>query len=199
MNKGNVTKRRISVVAWQLFREKGYENTTVDDIIQASGTSKGSFYHYYTGKDALLSTLSDVFDHHYEEILKTLDPEMDSYEKLVYLTINAHEMIGEEIPIDLLSFLYASQVTKGDKHLLNQNRLYYRMINELVDEGQRRGQIRSDMPYYEVSRLYTMCERAIIYDYCISEAEYSLGEFTKKMMPLLFGCVKAKGGEKDAG
>ena len=40
--------------AWRLFDEKGYENTTIDEIILQSGTSKGSFYHYYSGKDELL-------------------------------------------------------------------------------------------------------------------------------------------------
>ena len=192
MNKGNITKQKIAVVAWQLFHENGYENTTVDDIIQKSGTSKGSFYHYYSGKDELLSTLSDIFDAKYEELLKEMDPEMNSFDKLIHLTVKTHEMIGQEIPIDLLSYLYASQVTtKGDKHLLNQNRLYYRLINEIVDEGQRRGQIRSDMPYYEVAQLYIQCERAIVYDYCINEGRYNLGEYTKRVMPMIFGCVKA--------
>ena len=36
-------KSRIVSAAWQLFHEKGYSGTTVDDIIELSGTSKGSF------------------------------------------------------------------------------------------------------------------------------------------------------------
>ena len=35
-------KSRIVSAAWQLFYEKGYNGTTVDDIIELSGTSKGS-------------------------------------------------------------------------------------------------------------------------------------------------------------
>ena len=40
-NKG--VKNRIVAAAWQLFHERGYNGTTVDDIIALSGTSKGSF------------------------------------------------------------------------------------------------------------------------------------------------------------
>ena len=193
MTKGNTTKARIAQVAWRLFHEKGYENTTIDDIILESGTSKGSFYHYYSGKDALLVSLSDVFDANYKEAIKTLDPEMDSYEKLLLLCYNTHDMIEREIPVGLLASLYSSQViTRGDRHLLDQNRFYFRMINQLVDEGQRRGQITNDMPYYEVARLYSLCERAIIYDYCIFDGTYSLGEYTRKTMPLIFGGVRTK-------
>lgn len=193
MAKKESTKSRIAVVAWRLFHEKGYENTTIDEIILESGTSKGSFYHYYSGKDELLSALSDVFDSWYEEIIQTLDPEMNSYDKLIYLCRCVHKRIEDEIPVELLASLYASQVvTKGDKHLINQNRFYYRIVNQLVDEGQRRGQITRDMPYYEVAKLYTVCERAIIYDYCISGGNYSLDEYTGRVMPMLFGCVRTE-------
>lgn len=198
MARENNTKAKIARVAWKLFQEKGYDDTTIDEIIQRSGTSKGSFYHYYSGKDELLSALSDIFDAKYEEVLPQLDPEMDSYEKLLALCYSVHDMIDEEVPVGLLSALYSSQVvTKGDKHLLDQNRFYYRMIHQLVDEGQRRGQITAELPYYEVGRLYVMCERAIVYDYCISNGAYSLGEYTRKVMPLIFGGVKVKKAESD--
>ncbi|WP_434309060.1 TetR/AcrR family transcriptional regulator [Hominifimenecus sp. rT4P-3] len=185
------TKNKIARIAWKLFHEKGYENTTIDEIIAESGTSKGSFYHYYSGKDELLSTLSSIFDAKYEELIQTIDPDMNSYEKLLYLCCEVHRMIEEEIPIDLLASMYASQVIKkGDKHLVDQNRYYYRIINQLVDEGQRRGQITKDLPYYEIAQLYIISERALIYDYCISDGGYSLEERTKKMMPLMFGGIQ---------
>ena len=54
------TKSRIVAAAWKLFYEHGYDDTTVEEIVEESGTSKGSFYHYFSGKDALLSSLSDL-------------------------------------------------------------------------------------------------------------------------------------------
>lgn len=196
MARSNNTKAKIARVAWKLFQEKGYDNTTIDEIIQHSNTSKGSFYHYYSSKDELLSALSDIFDAKYEEVIQTLDPEMNSYDKLLELCYSVHDMIDEEVPVGLLASLYSSQVvTKGDKHLLDQNRFYYRMVHQLIDEGQRRGQITTEMPYYEVGRLYVMCERAIVYDYCISNGSYSLGEYTRKMMPLIFGAARGNKAE----
>ena len=50
---GRNTKARIVAAAWKLFYEQGYEDTTVEDIVFESETSKGSFYHYFDGKDAL--------------------------------------------------------------------------------------------------------------------------------------------------
>ena len=60
------TKSRIVKAAWNLFFKNGYDRTTVDDIIAASKTSKGTFYHYFKGKEALLNSLSYLFDEKYE-------------------------------------------------------------------------------------------------------------------------------------
>ena len=62
---GRNTRGRIINAAWELFYEQGYEDTTIDEIIERSGTSKGSFYHYFEGKDALLGSLSFLFDEKY--------------------------------------------------------------------------------------------------------------------------------------
>ena len=191
MARMNTTKAKITKVAWQLFHEKGYSETTIDDIIAASGTSKGSFYHYYSSKDELLSSLSEVLDANYEEVMQTLDKDMNSYEKLLYLCYTVHDMIEKEIPIGLLASLYSSQVvTKGDKHLQNQDRYYYYVIRQIIDEGQKRGQIATDLTVREIQQLYTLAERAIIYDYCISNGNYSLGEYTRKIMPRLISTIK---------
>ena len=191
MPRRNNTKAKIAKVAWRLFHEKGYDATTIDDIIEQSGTSKGSFYHYYSGKDALLATLPEIFDAKYEEAIGTLDPEMNSYDKLLELCYIVHDMINEEIPIGLLAYLYSSQVvTKGDKHLLDRNRFYYRMVTELVDEGQRRGQIISTMPYYEIARIYSMCERAIISEWCLCDWSFSLKSYAERVLPLLLRGIK---------
>ena len=74
------TKARIVSAAWKLFYEQGYEETTVEEIIFESETSKGSFYHYFDGKDALLSSLSVLFDERYEELMQQPHDEMDCIE-----------------------------------------------------------------------------------------------------------------------
>lgn len=57
-------KKRRTVVetALALFAERGYEQVTVDDILQAANISKGTFYHYFSGKEELLAELDAVQD-----------------------------------------------------------------------------------------------------------------------------------------
>ena len=183
--KKNQTKKKIVSAAWRLFYEQGYENTTVDDIVELSGTSKGSFYHYFEGKDALLSSLSYLFDEEYARLQAELDPELDSWEKLLRLNAALFTMIENRISLELLTRLLSSQlVTRGEKHLLDHNRVYYRLLRSIVLEGQERGQINREIPAAEITKLYALCERALLYDWCICSGEYSLTLYSQKMMPL---------------
>lgn len=79
------TKGKIISAAWKLFYEQGYDDTTIDEIIAESATSKGSFYHYFEGKDALLGSLSFLFDEKYMELEAQLSDFATRYEQLIYL------------------------------------------------------------------------------------------------------------------
>ena len=55
------TRDRILQAALQVFAEKGYHRAAVDDIVHASGTSKGAVYHHFPNKEALFLALVDEF------------------------------------------------------------------------------------------------------------------------------------------
>lgn len=193
MRKSRNTKGRIVSAAWRLFYEQGYDNTTVDEIILESGTSKGSFYHYFEGKDALLSSLSYLFDEKYETLVCEMDANMSSFDKLIYLNQELFSMIENSISIDLLARLYSSQlITRGEKHLLDRSRFYYRLLREIMIEGQQRGELTEDLTVNEMVKMYALCERALIYDWCISGGEYSLRAYGKQMMPRFLSTLQVK-------
>ena len=187
------TRSRIVSAAWKLFYEQGYDDTTVEEIVEESGTSKGSFYHYFSGKDALLSSLSDLFDDKYQELIPTLQEEMDSFEKLMYLNQELFLMIDNSVSLDLVARMYSSQlVTAGEKHLMDHNRVYYKLLRQIVSEGQKKGELRADAAVNEIVNAYALCERALIYDWCISNGDYSLSQYAKTMMPIFLGNFRAE-------
>lgn len=186
-------KSRIISSAWELFRDQGFGRTTVDDIIEKSGTSKGSFYYYFSGKDELLNTLAEMLDDYYKELERELDPETDCFEQLLYLNREVHAMMEKNISMELLASLYSTQlVSEGESQLLNENRRYYKLISGIVEEGQKRGQIRSDVPIRAVVKYYAMCERALVTDWCLGKGAYSLGEYSKEYFPVMLEHFRGK-------
>lgn len=185
------TKGRIVDAAWELFYEQGYENTTIDEIVERSETSKGSFYHYFEGKDALLSSLSYLFDKKYEELKATINPNMNNYDKLLYLNHELFLMIENKISLDLLARLLSTQlITVGEKHLLDHNRTYFRLLRQYISEGQQQKQIREDLSVNEIMKAYVLYERALLYDWCLCNGEYSLYQYSDQMLPLFLAQYK---------
>ena len=179
------TRGRIISAAWKLFYEQGYENTTVEDIVFESETSKGSFYHYFEGKDALLGTLANVFDEKYEQLMETMPPEMDAMEKLTYLNHELFAMIESSVSIDLLTRLLSTQLlARGEKHLLDRDRTYFRLLRRIIAQGQAAGELAAERTVNEIVKAYALWERALMYDWCLCGGEYSLVAYTDDMTPL---------------
>ena len=194
------TRGKIVSAAWKLFYEQGYDDTTVDEIIAASKTSKGSFYHYFSGKDALLSSLSTLFDDKYEELIQEMDPAMGSFDKLIYLNRELFTMIETTVSVDLMARMYATQLTtQGEKHLLDRNRTYYKLLRKIAAEGQERGELTRDTSPAEIARFYAMCERALIYEWCIRDGEYSLPAESGRLLPLLLSHLRTQPTGPDPG
>ena len=187
------TKGRIISAAWKLFYEQGYEDTTVEDIVFESETSKGSFYHYFEGKDALLGTLAYVFDEKYEELKETMDPSLGAVEKLAYLNHELFAMIDGGVSMDLLARLLSTQLlARGEKHLLDRNRTYFKLLRQIITEGQRAGQLRRDRTVNEILKAYALWERALMYDWCLCGGEYSLVAYTDQMTPMFLESYRGK-------
>ena len=185
------TKGRIITAAWDLFYEQGYDDTTIEEIIEKSETSKGSFYHYFEGKDALLGSLSYLFDEEYARLQDNFPENMTSFEKLLYLNRELFSMVENRIDIELLTRLYSSQlVTKGEKHLLDNKRIYYKLLRKIVSQGQENGELTSELAVSEIVKLYAICERALIYDWCLCNGEYSLCSYAKSVMPGLLSKIR---------
>ena len=181
------TRGRIISAAWKLFYEQGYDGTTVEDIVFESGTSKGSFYHYFDGKDALMGTLAYVFDEKYEDLMPTLDPEKGAIETLAYINHELYVMIESSVSIDLLTRLLSTQLlARGEKHLLDRSRVYFRLLKKIVRQGAERGEFRPGLAQEEIVRAFAMWERAQLYDWCLCGGDYSLVAYAEKMTPLFW-------------
>ena len=185
------TKSKIVSAAWKLFYDNGYENTTIEDIIFESGTSKGSFYHYFESKDALLGSLAYLFDEKYEQLEDEINLEANCIESLLFLNRKLFEMVENTIDLELIKRLYSTQlITKTEKQLLDHNRVYYRLLRKIVIAGQEKNEITKQMSVNEIVKYYAFCERAMIYDWCLCNGDYSLSDSALKMMPFFMQRVK---------
>jgi AcrR family transcriptional regulator len=87
--------------AQQLFLARGYDNTTVNDVIDKAGVSKGAFYHYFTSKEALLEALAERFAHRsVTQLGDILDaPSLDALTRLNAFLERSRQLRREAAPM----------------------------------------------------------------------------------------------------
>ena len=96
MKKGERRKLDLLNIAYRMFIEKGYENTSVDDIIIEAGIAKGTYYYYFESKEATLEAVIEMMIEKAENIAK------------------AALMNPVPIPQKLASVVYAFQPNKDE-------------------------------------------------------------------------------------
>ena len=67
-----ITKEEIIRIGIDLFRKQGYNRTSMNDLAQACGLQKGSFYHYFSSKEALMSAILDTLYQYYRNKIFSL-------------------------------------------------------------------------------------------------------------------------------
>ncbi len=60
MKKGQRTKQQLLETAYELFVLKGYDNTSVDEIIERCGIAKGTYYYHFESKEQMLAEVIDM-------------------------------------------------------------------------------------------------------------------------------------------
>ncbi|WP_443595923.1 TetR/AcrR family transcriptional regulator [Agathobacter sp.] len=169
--------------AWELFHEKGYVATTIDDVVAKAGVTESAFYNNFTCKSDLEYSLGELFDRKYSELMTQVSPRMNHYELLLYLNQELFRMIESEVPLPLLRQVYTQNEERA-KNILNQSRFYYNLIPGLIQEAQNKGEFCTDESAQEIADNYFSLERGIIYDWCVKDGADSLTKKGQRLMQI---------------
>ncbi|MCR5688487.1 MAG: TetR/AcrR family transcriptional regulator [Lachnospiraceae bacterium] len=100
MKKGEKRKQELLKIAYRMFITRGYENTSVDDIIKEAGIAKGTYYYYFESKEQTLEEVIGMMIEEEAEAAKViLEKEMPVPLKIVGI-IGAIRPSDEEVSIE---------------------------------------------------------------------------------------------------
>ena len=168
-------RQQLLNAAWKLFYKKGYQNTTMEDILKGAHCSKGRFYYYFHAKAELLDSMYELFDEKYEEFYQSIDKTLGSFEQLLALNQFMFEFMSRQIGRELLTSLYISQLsgTTGIR-FWGEQRSFVKIILEIVKYGQERGEIRTDLACPSLAADIVAEERSQLISWCLAGGTYDL-------------------------
>ena len=142
-----VTVEKILEVSERLFLEKGYDSTTIQDIVdELGGLTKGAIYHHFKSKEDIMDALGDrmFFHNNPFEILKKRD-DLTGLEKIRQVMImNQSNENQVELTMQAIPLLKNPQVLV--KMLESNRKVLVPYWLELIEEGQKDGSIQTEYP-----------------------------------------------------
>ena len=144
---------RLLAVAVEVFNERGYDGTSMEDLSRRLGIAKSAIYHHVSGKEELLRLALDrALDGLFavaDEARALLAPAIERLERLVRGSV---EVLQAELPYVTL-LLRVRGNTDVERAALNRRRAFDRVVADLVKQAERDGDIRPDVDPAVTARL----------------------------------------------
>lgn len=140
-------------VAVQVFTERGYDGTSMEDLSKASGLSKSSLYHHFESKEQVLRV---ALERAVEPLLAVLDEENSTsgkaIDRLTHVVRREVEVLTERLPfVTLLLRVHGNTAT--ERWALQQRRAFDKAVAALVQQAIDEGDVRDDADARTTARL----------------------------------------------
>ncbi|WP_329130325.1 TetR/AcrR family transcriptional regulator [Streptomyces sp. NBC_01476] len=144
---GAAVPERLLAEATRLFAERGYDRTSVQEIVEAAGVTKGALYHYFGSKDDLLHEI-------YGRVLRLQTERLDV---IAARTTDVRDRLAEAAADVVVTSIQNLDDTKiffrsmhqlapeKQKEVRAERRRYHERFRALIEEGQRDGYFRPDL------------------------------------------------------
>ncbi|HJI73035.1 MAG TPA: TetR/AcrR family transcriptional regulator [Veillonellaceae bacterium] len=131
-------RKELVDISARLFSQNGYEKTMVQDICQAAGVAKGTFFYYFPSKDAVLKEIFEDWTSDFIAEFVKKSESMSAVEKLnLFMQMSARENVIEPLFDQLWKEQYKDLVTQlWQRVIINR---FNPLLREMIAQGNREG------------------------------------------------------------
>ena len=142
------TRNHILAVTSALIAEQGFEKTSMNDIMRASGISKGGIYWHFKNKEEIVLAIGEsVFTQQMallDLVMATEGKAINRFDQLIDLIIGSLENAEEGIPSPVEIFAFAMRKPQIMGHLQNYYVRYQSHLADLIQQGVKEGDLDVD-------------------------------------------------------
>lgn len=145
--RGKERREQVLLCASELFAERGYHQTTVEDIVTRAGVARGTFYVYFHDKRSIFDELLDRFIGEINERIIRIDPALGAAGCLDLLRQNFREIVGACVEQQVLTKILLSDAVGLDPDFDRKLQDFYAQALDLLESalvlGQGMGVVRA--------------------------------------------------------
>src|SRR6266403_1117795 len=148
-------RERLFRAALDLFAEKGFAETTVEDITEAADVGKGTFFNYFPSKDHILLAFGEMQLSKLEatiEVARRTGEPMPEFLGSLGLRMTQEPTRNPAIIRALLQgYLSTTPVREA---MMDLQKRMHALLSQMIQLGQDRGEIRNDLPAAEIAHVF---------------------------------------------
>ncbi|MFD6953428.1 TetR family transcriptional regulator [Nocardiopsis sp. TSRI0078] len=145
---GGSVPERLLGAATRLFAERGYEGTSVQEVVAAAGVTKGAMYHYFGSKDDLLyEVYARVLRMQTEHLVRIASRDGSVVDRVRSAAADVIVTSIANMDDTVIFFRSMHQLREEKQRAVRaERRRYHEIFRDMVLQGQEEGVFRSDVP-----------------------------------------------------
>jgi len=148
-------RERLFRAALKLFAERGFSETSVEDITEAADVGKGTFFNYFPSKDHILLAFGEMQLAKLEEAVskaRAINEPMPQFLRALGVRMTQEPTRNPAIIRALLqAYLSTTPVREA---MVDLQRRVHALHTQMIELGQERGEIRNDLPAAEIANVF---------------------------------------------
>jgi AcrR family transcriptional regulator len=192
-------RKEIAMAVREIMQKTNFNNITVDDICNATGIAKGTFYHYFSSKDSLLNEITYPIDDFFSNFEDELTKELDFNEAINQYAENYATYVTTS-GVEMCNTVILAMINTSNKRFISHDRTAINLLYRIISNGQERGEVTTEFSAKQICDMFVVVLRGYILNWYACGGNYDLVEAITTHLRLFASafCLD-KNGEKTPG
>jgi AcrR family transcriptional regulator len=144
-------RQEILEIAKEVFIQKGFESTTMTDIVKASDLSRGGVYKYFSSTDEMFRAITDQYDQESEGFIEKLLEESKTARQAIeaFLSDSEAGLLKSELGFGIVSYEYFVNSCRNPNrsaYMLKRAQLAMSYFSKIIELGIIKGEFKPTQP-----------------------------------------------------
>lgn len=184
------TKLRITRIASELFKSKGFDSVKIQDICEAAGISVGAFYHHFKSKMEIINIAYEQVDILLMDRFEVREFS-SNLEKLLFLMGEGADMM-EELGWVFVGEIYRNLISTEGKYSTNPERHITLLVKDIVEDALNARELDNSISSADLTMIIMRISRGAIFDWCLFQGSYNLRSRITFDLNLIISNFKSK-------
>lgn len=184
------TDRRIVECALKLFREKGYDNVTIQEICHCSKITKSTFYYHFPSKESLIKEYTEQTSRTTQENFAEIMA-LESNVLQLWAIFNSYIKKNNEYGSPVVGQVYRTLLSTCDETDFPRYLILFNTVVILIEKAQKSGEIQNMSQPEQIAEALYYGSRGIVYSWAAGQGGFCLREKFKNLFNGLLLPVKA--------